>query len=120
MGKFRPTQANIIGRHARKAATIIEERGWVQGMLENEQGQVCLMGAFDRAVSPIHKTQRLALGCVFTTRFGQWMEEHYPDDAPVGSYGWRNAPAWNDGVFKTQEETVSWLTKFADDLDPQR
>jgi hypothetical protein len=48
------------------------------------------------------------------------MKEHYPDDAPVGSHGWANAPAWNDSVFKTQEETVSWLTKFADDLDPQR
>lgn len=120
MGKFRPTLDNTIGRHARKAAVIIGERGWTQGREEDAfTGQVCLVGAFRRAISPVPKTQQHQLRSVFSTRFGRWMTEHYPD-AASSVHACAGAPSWNDLVFKTKEETLAWLNKFADDLDPQR
>jgi len=118
---YKPTLDNIIGHHARKAAQIMEERGWTRGMEERSAtGEVCLTGAFRRAVKP--------MGAVggdlvdrFNRRFGAWMQLHYPaPPAQTLAHCPLAATSWNDNVFQSKEETLAWLDKFADDLDPQR
>lgn len=120
MGKFKPTIRNTIGRHARRAADIIEERGWTRGQLEDRDGRVCALGAFNRATSPMSLAEGITLRTAFSLHFGQWMQEHYPDQQLPSRLGLTWAPSWNDKVFSSKEEVVSWLRKFADDLDPQR
>lgn len=102
-----------IGRHVRRAAQIMEERGWTAGALENEQGNVCAMGAMGRACSPMKPVMRRHLECAFNARFGVWMSENHPHPA-----GFCGVVTWNDTILK--EDTLQWLRKFADAMDPQR
>ena len=125
MGKVKPTLNMDLGRHARKAAAIMQERGHATGALETHDGRVCLLGAMYRATSPIENRQRHHLVEEFSSRFGEWMREHHPASADTvhlsNAYGNSGtAPAWNDLVLKTEEETLAWLNKFADAMDPQR
>lgn len=117
MGKFRPNRRNNLGRHARKAAQIMAERGWVRHIAEDSDGRVCLVGAFARAVSPIPELQRGTLRATFALDFGAFMEQHWPGEQPEQ---FLHAPGWNDKVFTSQEEALAWLNKYADHLDPQR
>lgn len=122
MGKVKPTLDMDLGRHARKAAAIMQERGWARGSLENASGQVCLVGAMYRAISPLPYRQRDYLASEFATRFGLWMQQHYPN-APDITESWivpGAAQTWNDHVLDSGEETVAWLEKYADAMDPQR
>lgn len=118
MVRFKQTTDARIGRHARHAADIMEERGWVQRQLQARTGEVCLLGAFELAVRPMGELGA-QLRTKFNMRFDEWMEEHYAGALPVTT-PWLRAAAWNDETFKSKEEAVSWLRKFADDLDPQR
>ena len=123
MGKFKPTPDNRYGRIARRAADIIDERGWTQGReIDRETGQVCLLGAARLAISPIPYFAQDEIVCDLSTRFGTWMTEHYPEieNIPFRSAFWPSMPMWNDSVFTSKEETVGWLRKFADDMDPQK
>jgi hypothetical protein len=110
-----------IGRHARKAAQVMNDRGKATGAFVDSDGQVCAMGAFDIATRPMGKTnfRRGLLIQMFNMRFAEWMREHYPLDekAPLIG-GW--TPTWNDSILESKEETVAWMHKFADDLDPQK
>lgn len=129
MGKVKPTRDMELGRHARKAAAVIRDRGHTTGTLENGQGQVCLVGGMRKAVKPMGR-RGTALSMEFNNRFGAWMKENYPQ--PVGCLDTLHmfldptlghkppATMWNDHVLKTQEETLAWLDKFADAMDPQR
>lgn len=105
-----------IGRHARKAARIIRERGWTRGTFEASTGEVCAIGAFDRAVAPIAAIKRIELRHAFNARFAGWLQENH-GEAGEGTATYR-VPAWNDLILR--EDTVLWLEKFADAMDPQR
>ena len=121
MGKIKPTLDMDLGRHARKAAMIMEERGWTRFKLENAAGNVCLMGAMHKALSPVSSVQRSHLAQEFAVRFGQWMRQHYPQTPGcVGFLAVVRAQGWNDHVFTDKEETLAWLNKYADAMDPQR
>jgi hypothetical protein len=122
MAKVKPTLDMDLGRHARKATVIMRERGWVTGTLENRQGQVCLVGAMYKALSPVPKVQRNHLANEFAVRFGQWMMAHH-QRGPEFRANWGGlglAQTWNDCVFTSEDETVAWLNKYADAMDPQR
>ena len=122
MGKIKPTLDMDLGRHARKAATIMEERGWTRHKLESTEGNVCLLGAMYRALRPVPKMQRSHLVGEFAVRFGRWMHEHHPQASELSQYwsGPGAAQTWNDLVFSSKEETLAWLDKYADAMDPQR
>ena len=122
MGKIKPTLDMDLGRHARKAAAIIRERGWARGALQNAAGQVCLVGAMYKALSPVPGVQRNHLAEQFAVRFGLWMHGNYPQ-APASTENWIGpglAQTWNDCVLTSKEETLAWLNKYADAMDPQR
>jgi len=120
--KIKETLDMRLGRHARKAAAIMRERGHTVGTAENALGQVCLVGAFRRAVAPMGGANVAPLSYQFNVRFGKWMAQHHPQAAKVAMdwEGFVVATTWNDHVLKTEEETLAWLDKFADAMDPQR
>lgn len=101
-----------LGRHARKAAQIMEERGVAVGVLEDGNGRVCSVGAFHRATSPIKPAQQNALRTALDQRFANWLCENHPSDCVAVT-----TPMWHDSVLK--DEAPLWLRKFADALDPQ-
>jgi hypothetical protein len=122
VSKVKPTLDMDLGRHARKAAEIMRERGHTVGVAQNAAGQVCLMGAFRLAVSPMGWMNRAHLLDEFNARFGDWMAQHHPQAANF-VVDWESngvATMWNDCVLVTQEETLAWLDKYADATDPQR
>jgi len=115
MGKFKPTIENTTGRVARKIAEIIEDRGWIKDAFETPDG-VCIMGGLNRAVSPLPAYQVLQIRRHFEETFAAWMQQNHPNPPDTRCY----PPYWNDSVFTSKEETLAWLHKFADALDPQR
>lgn len=118
MAKIKPTVKMRVGRAARKAAEIMDERGWVRGKAEDPlTGQVCLLGAFDRATRPLSGPQRNVMTANFGRLFSDWMTDNYPDPRG-GMTSWPSG--WNDTVLESKEETVAWLGKFADAMDPQQ
>lgn len=122
MGKFRPTPDADYGRIARHAADIMDERGWTQGIeMSPVTGAVCLLGAARLAVSPMSRAMQDTIICKLSDKFGEWMVQHYSgtETVALSLSIFPSMPAWNDTVFSSKEETVSWLRKFADDMDPQ-
>ena len=115
MGKFKPTIENTTGRVARKIAEIIEDRGWIKDAFETPEG-VCIMGGLNRVLCPMAAHQVPPILNHFTTTFARWMQENHPNPPNTP----HQPPFWNDSVFTSKEETLAWLHKFADALDPQR
>lgn len=112
----------------------MEERGWARGVEETINGEVCLTGAMRRATRPMGKDVSSYLVALFNDHFGWWMQEHMttrPGEGVIvfsvdGEEGFltfrhpRAATTWNDCIFKSKEETLAWLNKYADDIDPRR
>lgn len=117
----KPTLQNNAGRIARKIAEIIEDRGWTQRQEEREDGTVCLLGGLRYATRPMSDMTRNFTHANFCNLFPAWMAQHFSGPRPnLGpSQVITSVPAWNDHVFTSKEETLAWLRKFADDLDPQ-
>lgn len=133
MGKVKPTRDMELGRHARKAIAAIRDRGHTVRHMENDQGNVCLIGAMHKVVAPMGKVKAAGLVHEFNVRFGHWMAQHHPESQGVvqlmrdfsvlGDVGGDPIPPatmWNDRILLNGEEACAWLGKFADDLDPQR
>lgn len=129
MGKVKPTLDMELGRHARKAVQVIRDRGHTVRMLENDEGNVCLLGAMYKAMAPMGKAKVPKLVETFNKRFGQWMVDNYPlasvevlhlvEQFERCGYGAPVAATWNDRVLLHGEEACAWLDKFADAVDPQ-
>lgn len=122
MGARKQTVDMLVGRHARKTVAVIRDRGHTTGTLESHEGKVCLLGGFQKAIAPMAQAARDRLNKQFDERFCKWMIENHPSgerlkDARCSPFG--AGPNWNDNVLKTQEETLAWLEKFADAMDPQ-
>ena len=77
---------------------------------------VCIMGGLNRVLLPMAAHQVPPILNHFTTTFARWMQENHPNPPNTP----RQPPYWNDSVFTSKEETLAWLHKFADALDPQR
>lgn len=80
----------------RRAADIIEENGWIQGTLvDDETGAVCAIGAIQQACrqidTPTYWSARNALG-------------QYVDDG---------VSIWNDDEDRTKEEVLAALREAA-------
>lgn len=117
-----------LGRYARKAVQVIEDRGHTTGTMENSEGQVCLVGAMRKAVAPMGRVKATEVVNNFNVRFGEWMKDNYPMDAHIKNplppfiehaAVVTSATLWNDHVLLTGPEACAWLGKFADAMDPQ-
>lgn len=107
----KPTATQNAGRTLRKAADIIEDRGWIQGMLGNAREGFCAIGAIvytlhGHAIS-IPKDANMV-----RDRFATWLITH-TEGAFLG------IEPWNDSKDNSKEMVIQTMRKAADDLDPQ-
>lgn len=106
-----------------KGATIIEERGWCQGQLQEQDNSVCVFGSIlaaegfdiddaesqvwsgDKA-SPLHQRVVNAL-----------INEVYPDGAPMTQGEWHTAglisSKWNDRPGQTAHNVINTMRSAA-------
>jgi hypothetical protein len=108
------------GQTARRAAAVIEQRGWNQGgwvgipiVPTGEPNPVCIRAAFNLAtygivaMSPSPEEQE----------FARWMAElgvlPEVEDEDL------NLADWNDDRARTKDEVLAYLNKFAEEHDPQ-
>ena len=72
-----------------KAAEIIEQRGWCQGLLESSSGQVCALGAMDMLEHSMEF---------------DWMRSLMALEIEIGS---ASIADWNDNPSRTQAEVLA-------------
>jgi hypothetical protein len=114
-----PTKPEEVGRLARKAADVINDRGWTKGTREQHDGSVCAIGALSIAFNGNPNSLRNESSTVL----GDWFKTHYPKVLWPGLLsndpGNHHIEWYNDSLFESKEEAVTWLRKAADDLDPR-
>lgn len=111
-----PNKPADIGRLARKAAAIINDRGWIRGSLQNADGNVCIMGAMGIAWNGNAISYTKSLPNASRT-LGVYFHDSVPEHGQVTTFF--AAETFNDQVFESKEEVISWLNKAADHLDPK-
>jgi len=101
------------GQVARRAAAIIEERGWHQGGWEGENRAVCIRCAFNLVtwgIAAMPSSQE-------EEKFIAWMASL--GVIPGGVTGSHDLADWNDDEDRTKDEILAYLNKFAEEHDPQ-
>ena len=98
----KPTVAQNAGRHIRRAADIIEDRGWVQGTDGSKDRGFCIRGAVGYVVPEESFTLTWLV-------LHEWLRN---------IHGPGSAVAYNDEKGRTKEEVLFTLRKCADELDP--
>ena len=101
------TKASQSGRIVRKAIRIINEHGWIQGLYGSDNVGYCTVGAIHKSVPVGYRN----LAAEAETQFGEWLSTH---DNTI-----RSIIAWNDSRERTEEEVILYMSKFADEFDPQ-
>lgn len=99
----KPTVEQNAGRNIRRAADIIQDRGWIRGRDGNKESGFCIRGALIYAIP----------GGEFMTTWSllqAWIHNVYGDINPV---------SYNDEVGRTKEEILLTLNNCADELDPK-
>ena len=95
----------------RRAAALIEKRGWNQGDYQNDNGCLCALGAI-----------RVACGI----NASEWLEL---DEHPLlwsvyntlrSDLGGRSIDSWNDSKFTSKDDVVSGMRRSAAKLDHGR
>jgi hypothetical protein len=113
----KPTAEQNAGRLVRRAAQILEDRGWIQGDVGDGQRGMCARGAIIFAARGTTNTEAIDNQVWLTEReFTRWLA-----GTEVGSEStaWRAVPMWNDTPGRTKEEVVQYMRKFADEVDPR-
>lgn len=88
-----------------KAADILQERGWTQGIYEDADGCLCLDGALRYAVAG-------AVGSFTSTdRYHEYVAASQALEAVIGT---RNVIRWNDSSVRTQASVVRALRAAAE------
>lgn len=120
--------SKAAGRIARKAAEIIETRGWHQGGWTNRvslckgwgKAEVCIRGAFNLATWGNLREHPSKEEVEFT----EWLDKIDPlpkigAAAIILNSGYElDLGAWNDARHRTKEEVLAYLNKFAEEQDP--
>lgn len=99
-------QQHETGRTLRKAAQLIETRGWVQGWYGTDRDGFCISGAIRNVAGNDWISESVA------TEFFRWLTEAGAIDKNQYS-----VPAWNDAPERTQEDVILYLNKCADEFD---
>lgn len=145
MSKFKNTPRTEAGRIARKAADVIELRGWVKETEEDDAGALCVRGAIAFAYSGSSQAWGTDRGPISTTceMLADWLATDAAKEAAKRRKSRElSADAWNDGYYMSgfrkdaaseksvetwrfpppteAHEVVAILRKFADEMDPQR
>lgn len=99
---------------ARRTIEVLRERGWTQHVLENEEGEVCLVGALkiaadvpiESSYSVLEKASSSALVVLIDV-----LVENYPNRASPSRF--------NDTEGRTVEEVIAVLEEVATHFDEQ-
>jgi len=92
-----------------KSIQTLQERGWCQGGLDNDRGQVCLMGA---VVKTVQNTKAYHdIWDDFWMDFNNWV---------IAKCG-VNPVFWNDKPGRTKEEVIALLREYAAEIgEPEK
>ena len=89
-----------------QAIEELETRGWCQGRLENETGEVCYLGAYEFAMAQ--------LGVSSWQLYREAWQASHKEFAELGGKGTGyDIPAWNDAPGRTKEEVLERMTLVA-------
>jgi hypothetical protein len=109
----------------RKAREVIEERGWCQGMLTADNGNVCAMGALRQATHDIPLTVKEAckLEEEAVKRMSKAAGTHFyeGESAEGAPYVYHvfdhEIPSWNDKPSRTVEDVLLMFKRAAEEGD---
>lgn len=91
-----------------EAANIMEEKGWCRGRRQNEQGQVCMIGAMILAnygsISYYDATANME---AFRKKYC------YPLSCFLRKQGFHSILHYNDHVAQSEEQVATMLRRFA-------
>jgi len=106
----KPTEDQKIGRIVRRAADLIEDRGWVKNQAGNKNLGFCVLGSL-ASTGAVNSDASLAMEKLET-----WLREN----AIIPRWnGASPSTETNDRVAKDKEEVLIWMRKAADEMDPQ-
>jgi hypothetical protein len=100
-----------IGRKIKKAAKILQERGWCQNTLEDERGRMCIVGALNAANGEGPTDFKFE---EFLYEAGPRILKHLPDFThPEGYDSLDILMDWNNKICKGKGEVIKLLRKAA-------
>lgn len=109
----KPTLEQNAGRLIRKAAKVLDDRGWVQGRIGTPETGMCVRGVLGFTATGV--AGRFNQDALIAENFlREWLRDLGQADTFFG------VPGWNDTPGRTKEEIVLHMNKFADEVDPQR
>lgn len=131
MPRIKPTKEMDDGRIIRHAARVLADREWTQGRDGTLNTAVCTRGAVVQ--SSVSHLREVGGNATFSfskigykeylnqinrvyealNAFAHWLVEQGQAKTP-------NIPGWNDAPGQTKENVLTWMNKFADEMDPQR
>ena len=103
----------------RNAAAYIQKHGWIQGALDNDEGEVCALGAICAVTDRLLRSQpdycwEEVEGLVRTARFA--LQLHIGCDLNHFGIG---IPSWNDDPHTTAEDVILAMKHAAADYESQ-
>jgi hypothetical protein len=113
-----PRAAHTVHEVLRKAADLIEQRGWAQRRFEDANGRLCIHGAIHLVVSRLAVRNDWDRDSLSTAAWHQFLEYILaegvePDLVRLGFM------RWNDSPERTKEEVVRALREAAVWRQPQ-
>ncbi len=100
-----------------KAADLIEERGWAQNAFQNDQGNLCIVGALNSvlygnayAVSPIIGSDLVNKNQKLLVKAQELLIKILNKDNQI-----KNLYSWNDLLSTSKEEVISILKKASEE-----
>jgi hypothetical protein len=97
----------------RKAAQVLREGGWVQGIVETPRGQHCTLGALRKALH-YPRSDHLLQPEV------DLLSELIGGAAPSGVWWWEAVSDWNDAVGRTAADAITLLEQAAEKAEADR
>lgn len=116
----KPTPTQNAGRLVRQAATVLNDRKWIQGAEGDPDTGMCARGAINFTANG-HTTRRSTSSETALGAFGAWLVKNRIASTLFGiAFPESAIPAWNDEPGRQKEEVIQYMNKFADEVDPQR
>lgn len=104
---------DAIGKKIKEAAKILKERGWCTGMVEDEKGRVCAVGALNMAYAGDPREFKFS---EFLDAAGERIVKHLPPEfqrTGDGRDNLDNLIEWNNTTCKGKGEIIKLFRKAA-------
>jgi len=115
----KPTRLENSGRAIRRTVEWLNDHDWTKGTVGTPETAVCSIGAIRYALlgknySTTYRFDgsRMQLVAQVETDFTAWMQKSGITESSI--------MGWNDYIASSKDEVIQIMTKFADEVDPQR